>query len=82
MPTDATPNPIITVDADGHLLEPRNTWIDYIEPNLRDRAIRIEKDAEGVECLLVDGRSHQALRGRLGALGGIEMDSTDLMTIG
>ena len=82
MPTHATPNAITTVDADGHLLEPRNTWIDYIEPNLRDRAIRIEKDADGVECLLVDGRSHQALRGRLGALGGIEMDSTDLMTIG
>ena len=82
MPNEAVSNPITTVDADGHLLEPRNTWIDYIEPNLRDRAIRIEKDAEGIECLLVDGRSHPALRGRLGALGGIEMDSTDLMTIG
>jgi len=82
MPIDAAERPIITVDADGHVLEPRNTWIDYMEPNLRDRAIRIEKDSDGVECLLVDGKSHAALRGRLGALGGIEMDSTDLMTVG
>lgn len=73
---------VTTVDADGHLLEPRDVWQRYLEPNLRDRAIRIARDAEGVECLLVDGRSHLAMRGRLGALGGIGMDSEDLMTIG
>ncbi len=72
----------LTVDADGHVLEPRDTWQKYIEPNLRDRAIRIEKDDEGVEVLLVDDRPHMALRGRLGALGGIGMDSEDLMTVG
>ena len=71
---------LVTVDADGHVLEPRNTWVDYIEPKLRHRAIRIEEDDEGVEVLLVDGRSHPALRGRLGALGGIEMDSEALLT--
>ena len=32
---------LTTVDAAGHVREPRNTWIDYMEPNLRDRAIRI-----------------------------------------
>ncbi len=73
---------ILTVDADGHVLEPRDTWQKYIEPGLRDRAIRIEKDDEGVEVLLVDGKPHLALRGRLGALGGIGMDSEDLMTVG
>ena len=73
---------VLTVDADGHVLEPRDTWQKYLEPNLRDRAIRIEKDEEGVEVLLVDGRPHTALRGRLGALGGIGMDSEDLMTVG
>jgi len=72
----------LTVDADGHVLEPRDTWQRYIEPNLRDRAIRIEKDDEGVEVLLVEDRPHLALRGRLGALGGIGMDSEDLMTVG
>ena len=72
----------LTVDADGHVLEPRDTWQRYIEPGLRDRAIRIEKDDAGAEVLLVDGNPHEALRGRLGALGGIGMDSTDLMTVG
>jgi predicted TIM-barrel fold metal-dependent hydrolase len=73
---------VITVDADGHVLEPRDVWQRYLEPNLREHAIRIERDADGVECLLVDGRSHMGLRGRLGALGGIGMDSADLMTVG
>ena len=82
MSTDRTANNVVTVDADGHVLEPRDVWQRYLEPNLRERAIRIERDADGVECLLVDGRSHSQLRGRLGALGGIGMDSDDLMTVG
>lgn len=82
MSTDANGKPVTTVDADGHVLEPRDVWLRYMEPNLRDRAIRIERDADGAEVLLVDGRPHEALRGRLGALGGIGMDSTDLMMVG
>ena len=82
MSTDRSANNVVTVDADGHVLEPRDTWLKYLEPKLRERAIRIERDADGVECLLVDGRSHSQLRGRLGALGGIGMDSEDLMTVG
>ncbi len=72
----------LTVDEDGHVLEPRDVWQKYLEPNLRDRAIRIENDDEGDEVLIVDDQPHLALRGRLGALGGIEMDSKDLMTVG
>jgi predicted TIM-barrel fold metal-dependent hydrolase len=82
MSGDHSTSNVVTVDADGHVLEPRDVWVKYLEPDLRDRAIRIERDAEGVEVLLVDGRPHTALRGRLGALGGIGMDSTDLMTVG
>ena len=37
----------LTVDADGHVLEPRDTWQKYLEPKYRDDAIRIEKDEEG-----------------------------------
>ena len=59
----------ITVDVDGHVLEPRDTWQKYLEPKLRERAIRIEKDDQGVEVLLVEDMPHLALRGRLGALG-------------
>jgi predicted TIM-barrel fold metal-dependent hydrolase len=77
-----TSNDAPTVDADGHVLEPRDTWQKYLEPEFRRDAIRIEKDAEGVEVLLVENKVHPALRGTLGALGGIEMDSTDLMTVG
>jgi predicted TIM-barrel fold metal-dependent hydrolase len=82
MTTDASHPRIVTVDADGHVLEPRDTWQRYLEPHLRERAIRIDRDDAGVEVLLVDGRPHLGLRGRLGALGGIGMDSTDLMTVG
>ena len=80
--TTATTDRPLAVDADGHVLEPRDVWQRYMEPALRERAIRIERDAEGVEVLLVDGRPHLGLRGRLGALGGIGMDSEDLMTVG
>ena len=73
---------MLTVDADGHVLEPRDTWEKYLEPELRERAIRIARDEQGIEVLLVDGRPHLGLRGRLAGLGGIGMDTEDLMSIG
>lgn len=82
MPTEPVSKQVVTVDADGHVLEPRDTWQRYLEPGLRERAIRIERDHEGIEVLLVDGHPHLGLRGRLGALGGIGMDSADLMAVG
>ena len=78
----STPGHILTVDADGHVLEPRNTWIDYIEPRFRERAIRIDHDAAGHEVLLIDGKSLEAVHGRLAALGGVEMDATALLETG
>lgn len=72
----------VTVDADGHVLEPRDTWERYLEPALRERAIRIVEDDEGVEVLLVDGRPHRAMRGRLGGLGGIGMEAEELLSVG
>ena len=47
----ATQNDVVTVDADGHVLEPRDTWQKYLEPELRDIAIRIEQDDEGASNL-------------------------------
>ena len=41
------------VDADGHILEPADTWVKYIDPQFRDRALRIERDERGYEVLLV-----------------------------
>src|SRR6185503_19967901 len=63
------------VDADGHVLEPADTWLKYLEPAYRDRAIRIARDEHDYEVLLIDGRPLKTLRGQLGALGGIEMDA-------
>ena len=71
-----------TIDADGHVLEPADTWEKHLEPAYRDRAIRIVQDENGYEVLLIDGRPLKTLRGQLGALGGIEMDTTRLLTRG
>ena len=73
---------MLTVDADGHVLEPRDTWLEYLEPQWRDRAIRIENDSDGNEVLLVDGRPLESLRGRMASLGGIELDPTEALTTG
>ena len=35
------------VDADGHVLEPLDTWQKYIDPQYRDRAVRLEHDDNG-----------------------------------
>jgi hypothetical protein len=68
------------VDADGHVLEPADVWVKYLEPSYRERAIRIAQDEDGYETLLVDGRPVRTLRGTLGSLGGISMDTRELLT--
>src|SRR6266849_863520 len=70
------------VDADGHVLEPADTWLTYLDPSYRDRAIRIGHDEHGYEVLIIDGQPLKTLRGQLGALGGIDMDSARLLTRG
>ena len=72
----------LVVDSDGHVLEPADTWLKYLEPAYRERAIRIARDEHGFEVLLIDGQPLRTLRGQLGALGGIEMDSERLLTRG
>jgi predicted TIM-barrel fold metal-dependent hydrolase len=66
------------VDADGHVLEPADTWEKYIDPKFRDRAIRIARDDDGLERLLIDNQPMQLLKGNLGTLGGIELDDAAL----
>ena len=70
------------IDADGHVLEPADTWLKYLDPSFRDRAIRIARDEQGYEVLLIDGQPLKTLRGQLGALGGINMDTAKLLTRG
>ncbi len=61
------------VDADGHILEPPDLWENYIDPEYRDRALRIVLDDEGLEELEIGGeRSKLSRRGfpaTLGAMG-------------
>lgn len=43
------------VDADGHVLEPPDIWERYIDPGRRDVAMKIAKDADGLEYMDVGG---------------------------
>ena len=61
------------VDADGHILEPPMLWEEYIDPEFRDRALRIVVDENGLEELEIDGRrsamSRRGFPSTLGAMG-------------
>src|SRR5579884_77543 len=53
------------IDADGHVLEPRDVWERYLEDKYRPRAIRIREDADGKEYMEIGGQPSRFLRGRL-----------------
>src|SRR5262249_3646083 len=55
MTTSPTLNYDNIIDADGHVLEPLDTWEKYIDPPYRDRAIRVCTDGEGKEYLEIEG---------------------------
>src|SRR6185503_14354635 len=61
------------VDADGHILEPPDLWETYLDPQYRDRALRVVRDENGLEELEIGGkRSVMSRRGfpsTLGAMG-------------
>ncbi|HET6773292.1 MAG TPA: amidohydrolase family protein [Acidimicrobiales bacterium] len=65
------------VDADGHVLEPPDLWERYIDPQHRDRALRIVRDERDLEELEIGGqRSLMSRRGfpsTLGAMGAPDM---------
>ncbi len=44
------------IDADGHVLEPANMWLEYIEAKFRDRAPRIIVNDEGAEIMALGDR--------------------------
>lgn len=61
------------VDADGHVMEPADLWENYLEDRYLERALRIKKNAEGLECLEIDGAASQrtapGVLGLMGAMG-------------
>jgi hypothetical protein len=44
------------VDAHGHIMEPTNLWIDYIDPKFQERALRFARSADGIDHMLLDNR--------------------------
>ena len=44
------------IDCDMHIFEPRTTWADHIDPELKDRALAIEDDELGYPWLTWQGR--------------------------
>ncbi len=66
------------IDADGHVLEPADTWQKYIDPEFRDRAIHIAPGDDHRERLFFDNRPFAFMRGNLGTLGGIELEKGQL----
>lgn len=79
-PTKLPKSPV--VDADGHVMEPADLWLRYIDPAFRDRAIRIDRDENDYEVLLIDNRPLELVRGHMGVLGGIGMDPVALQENG
>ncbi len=70
----------LVVDADAHILEPPDLWERYMDPVMRDRAIRIRTDAKGLEYLEVDGKpSKRSQGGTLFSLGGYGKEPNELV---
>ena len=60
------------IDADGHVLEPPDVWARYIDPAWRDRAIRVTRQPDGRDALLIDGRTARLTTAEmLGGFGGM-----------
>src|SRR5262245_56625100 len=67
MNTEAT-----VIDCDGHILEPPDLWEKYLEPEFRNRAIKIRVGDDGYEYFEIDGKRAKLPRiGQLGTLGGM-----------
>jgi len=59
------------IDSDGHVLEPRTFWQDYIDPKFRDSAPKLIIDDKGKDRFLVEGKllGPPAGLGLIGAIG-------------
>jgi predicted TIM-barrel fold metal-dependent hydrolase len=70
------------VDADGHILEPPDLWETYLEPEYRDRALRLVLDANGLEALEIGGQpsimSRKGFPSTLGAMGDPDLRAMQL----
>ena len=70
------------IDADSHILEPIDLWQKYLEPKYQDRAMRIEKDSQGWEQWIVNGKPYSYRHGIFGDMGAIGQDLKRYFTPG
>ena len=45
------------IDSDGHVVEPRAVWTEYIEPEFRDGVIQIRRNHDGMDQLWINGEN-------------------------
>jgi predicted TIM-barrel fold metal-dependent hydrolase len=71
----------LVVDCDSHVMEPPDLWERYLEPQFRERAIRIVRDpGDGMEVLMIDNQP--LLKGMLAGLGGANIERQKLFVPG
>lgn len=46
----------LVIDAHGHILEPADLWVNYLEPKYKSRAITFARTDKGVEYMIFDGK--------------------------
>jgi len=72
------------IDADGHILEPPDLWERYLEPQYRDRALRLRTNSDGLEYLEVDGKpmwaGYPGFPGSLGGMGAENLSPSPALT--
>ena len=54
-PKELTVIPAGIISADGHVCEPPNCYVDYIDPEYRDRAPHVAEQDDGTEVFVVPG---------------------------
>jgi len=67
------------IDCDSHVMEPADLWQRYLEPEFRDRAIRIEM-RNGIEHLIIG--EEPVLAGVLAGLGGAHLNPATMFASG
>lgn len=69
------------IDADGHVLEPPDIWEKYIDPQFRDRAIRVRPGNEGTEYLEIEGHPSKFFNMKaFTLLGGMGRTQDEMLT--
>lgn len=75
------------IDADGHILEPGNMWVDYIDPKFREKAPRLISTDKGGEQFyfydnftLGDGVTSLGFAGAMGARDG-EVNDEEIVDV-